>query len=186
MRRALALAMLGIAGLFAGSLALLRALTDTGTAPPPAPVVARRVAPWSRAVAPARTGRAAEAPRPVAPRRRAPGAIRISFQLDPRLTKGLHMGNRWVSPPTYVSSQSGGVFTLRARAEPPAPGTPDPTWLTSAPDMVAVSSDRGSEVEITVLRAGESDLRVSAGDSVKTLKVRAQRQADAWRVEVVQ
>jgi hypothetical protein len=52
--------------------------------------------------------------------------------------------------------------------------------------MVAVSPDRGSEVEITVLRAGESDLRVSAGDSVKTLKVRAQRQAESWRVEVVQ
>jgi hypothetical protein len=29
-------------------------------------------------------------------------AVNIVFKLDPRLSRGLYMGDRWVSPPTFT------------------------------------------------------------------------------------
>jgi hypothetical protein len=38
--------------------------------------------------------------------------IAVVFKLDPRLTAGLYMGDRWVSPPTYSTVHPGKQATL--------------------------------------------------------------------------
>ncbi|HET8538724.1 MAG TPA: hypothetical protein VFL83_02510 [Anaeromyxobacter sp.] len=100
--------------------------------------------------------------------------VRISFKLDDRLTRGLHMGERWVSPPTFESAWDGTSFSVeaRARASDTRAGA-RATWMASAPDMVNVSPVRDDRVTITVLRAGESALNVTYGGSSRTLIVRA-------------
>jgi hypothetical protein len=145
--------------------------------------------------APAGAARSASSPQPAGTSTRqlagspAPptaAAIMIAFKLDPRLTRGLHMGTRWVSPARYVATRSGPLVTLQARAQSADAGR-DATgaaWLASQPDMVALSPDHGREVEITVLREGESELVVTQGNAVTKLAVKAAREAGIWRVEL--
>jgi FKBP-type peptidyl-prolyl cis-trans isomerase FklB len=70
--------------------------------------------------------------------------IKMSFKLDPRLTRGRYMGDRWVSPPTYTGvRQEGKEYAVEARAEGlDAKGRPmriSPEWIPSDPGMVTVS-----------------------------------------------
>ena len=44
--------------------------------------------------------------------------VKVYFKLDSRITRGMFMGDRWVSPPTYAPGpQSGKEYVLDARAE---------------------------------------------------------------------
>jgi hypothetical protein len=86
-------------------------------------------------------------------------AIKVSFKLDPRITRGMYMGDRWVSPPTYTAAaQAGKEITIDARVEGLDPGgklkASTPSWIAEDPDMVLVSPDKGRQVTITVRRAG--------------------------------
>jgi FKBP-type peptidyl-prolyl cis-trans isomerase len=135
-----------------------------------------------------------EAP-PLEEKQEAPPAalvtIDISFKLDPRLTRGLYMGDRWVSPPTYSLNQPGKSATVDVRVGGvDATGRRveiDPTWIAADPEMVTVTPTEGSEVEITIHRAGESQLRVSAGGVSRHLTVKAvQTDSGALQVEIAQ
>jgi hypothetical protein len=145
-------------------------------------VVARAPPPASAKDSP---GGAPRAP-PPPPIPRAASGIKISFKLDPRLTRSLHMGTRWVSPPSYVASQGGNLYTVQARADGVAAGRGirDPTWLASEPDMVAVTPDRGREVEIAVLREGRSTLTVEEGGVHRTVTVTAVHRSGVWEVDI--
>lgn len=115
--------------------------------------------------------------------------ITVSFKLDPRLTKGLYMGERWVSPPTYTGGQQGNEFTVEARAHGRAKGglvDISPRWIPSDPDMVAVSPGRGRDVKITVQRAGESTLEVASQEVSKKLSIKAWYQGNALQAEISQ
>lgn len=133
-------------------------------------------------------------PEPPEPGRRGPprgsvSRLKVSFKLDPRLTQGLQMGERWVSPTSYVSTQKGSLFIVQARAagiDAEGRSFKNPTWSPAEPDMVAVSREQGRQVEITVLRTGQSRLVVSEGGARKTLTVKADQQADVWQVEISQ
>lgn len=99
------------------------------------------------------------------------------------------MGERWVSPGTYVAARHGGVFTVQARAHGIGDGGArlvNPTWLPAEPDMVGVSPGEGPGVEITVLRPGRSELVVSEGETVARLTLEAVQQGAAWRVTISQ
>ena len=85
--------------------------------------------------------------------------IKVSFKLDPRLTRGMYMGERWVSPPIYSRVQEPGKpLTVDARVEGrDVQGRPvniNPRWIASDPDMVSVSPARGGAFNILVERAG--------------------------------
>jgi hypothetical protein len=127
-------------------------------------------------------------PPPPAP---VPGAARVdvSFKLDRRLTSGLHMGDRWVSPRTYTSTGERGRVGVEARARVVGGGAGRPiartAWTASEPDMVEVSPGEGDEVRITVWRPGESRLTVTAGAASGTLTVRAAEVRGALRVDIV-
>src|SRR6266511_4886793 len=102
--------------------------------------------------------------------------ISVSFKLDPRLTRGLYMGDRWVSPPTYSGVQDG-KFTVDARVQGvDAKGEPvdiSPKWIPSDPKMVTVSPGQGNAVQITVQRAGQSSLQVTSQGFTRTLSIKA-------------
>ena len=116
--------------------------------------------------------------------------IDITFKVDPRLTRSLYMGDRWISPPTYtlyapapdatVDARVHGVDATGKRVDVEA------TWTPSEPEMVTVAPTEASEVTITVHRTGESRLQVSAGRVSRELTVRGTQGDPAFQVEIVQ
>jgi hypothetical protein len=210
MRRTLVLGTVCLAVLFAGAIGAIHVLTGDRSAGAPAPALEASAAPppgaAARAASTPRVGAALRAarvraprPSPVAPLAGEPpttragttvprtsAGMKVSFEMESRVTSGLHMGARWVSPPTYVATQEGNLFTVRARAHGVDAGRAlrDMTWLPSEPDMVAVTPDRGGEVEIAVLREGRSTLTVAEGSARETLTVNAVQQAGVWRVDI--
>jgi len=115
--------------------------------------------------------------------------IQASFKLDPRLTRSLYMGERWVSPPTFTGTrQEGNEYTLEARAQGiDARGqriAVDPEWIPSDPDMVVLSPARGDAVRITVKRAGESTLTLAARGISRELRIKATSTGNAMQVEI--
>jgi FKBP-type peptidyl-prolyl cis-trans isomerase len=116
--------------------------------------------------------------------------IKISFKLDPRLTRSMYMGDRWVSPPTFTPARQGKTTTVEASADG-LNGTGKrvkirPEWIPADPGMVEVTRGQGDDVQITVKRAGESKLKVVTQGFTKELVVKAVDQGDAIAVEIVQ
>jgi hypothetical protein len=120
----------------------------------------------------------------------AAGGIQVTFKLDPRVTKGLYMGDRWASQVTYASASAPDVEAIavqaraRAAAVADAKGKAGPSWTASDPEMVTISPAQGDDVKVNVRRAGESTVTVKAGDLSSTFTVKTARQADRWRVEL--
>jgi len=116
--------------------------------------------------------------------------ITISFKLDPRITRGSYMGDRWVSPPTYARVGEEKELTVDAKVRGlDAKGRPkdiSPTWTPSDPDMVTVTPGQGNQVLITVKHAGESSLTVTYGVVTKKLDIKAVRQNGGLRVDITQ
>jgi len=116
--------------------------------------------------------------------------IKVSFKLDPRLTRGMYMGERWVSPSIYSRVQEPGKpLSVDARVEGrDANGRPvkiDPQWIASDPDMVAVSAVSSGAFNIVVKRAGESRLKVTAAGVTRELAINAKSGNDAMQVHIV-
>lgn len=111
--------------------------------------------------------------------------IKVSFKLDPSLTRGMYMGDRWVSPPTYTTSQPGKTSTIEAKVES-LDKRISPTWTPSDPKMVKVAPQLGQTVTITVLRAGQSSLKVTSQGVSKTLSIKAAYEGDEIEVEISQ
>jgi hypothetical protein len=118
--------------------------------------------------------------------------IRVSFKLDPRVTRGVYMGDRWISPPTYirVGLPDAKELTVEARAQGlDAGGRPmaiTPEWIPADSDMVVVSPRQGNEVKITVQRAGQTSLNVTSHGVSKTLSIKATYRASTIQAEISQ
>jgi hypothetical protein len=116
--------------------------------------------------------------------------IDISFKVDPRLTKGLYLGDRWASPPTFSIHQPLEGATVEARAQgKDATGRPmgiAPRWVPEDPEMVTVTPAEGKEVRIGVLRAGEGRLRLSADGVSRELTIKAVRKGETLSIEITQ
>jgi len=146
----------------------------------------------------AKKGRSADAQADAgrqAPGKKAPPAvagIKVAFKLDSRLTQGMYMGERWVSPATYTSTlQTGDEITLQARAHGlntmgRRMAAIDPEWIATDPDRVTVSPGRGHEVKITVKGAGESSVQVAFGAVSKTLSIKSAYRGGAIGAQVSQ
>ncbi len=112
--------------------------------------------------------------------RPAPGAaitdIQLSFKRDPRVVDPYRGIGPWVSGPNYGGATA--QDTVEARAEGvDAAGRRvkiSPEWSASDAEMVTVLPSQGDDVKITVHRAGESKLKISAHGFSKELTVKAQ------------
>jgi hypothetical protein len=118
-----------------------------------------------------------------------PTGIEVSFKLDPRLTRSMYMGDRWVSPPTFTSTvQTGKVISVAARAQGVgAQGQSikiSPEWIPDDPGMVTVSPSQGEEVMISVEGAGQSKLKVVAQGISTELYIKATYQNETIQVEI--
>jgi hypothetical protein len=109
--------------------------------------------------------------------------IKVAFKLDPRLTRSLYMGDRWVSPPTYSGLQEG-EFTVEARAHGHdgggRPVAATVNWRPADRQIVSVSPGQGNAVTITVHRAGESRLRLTIESDAKEVLVSKELSIKAW------
>lgn len=107
-------------------------------------------------------------------------AIKVYLKLDPHLTRGVNMGDRWVSPPSFATTRQPGK---RGMVEVRAVGLDDrgqllnrrlePEWLAADAAMVNVSPTRGNSVTISMQSPGESTLRVTYGEVSETLTLQA-------------
>jgi FKBP-type peptidyl-prolyl cis-trans isomerase len=115
--------------------------------------------------------------------------IKVSFKVDTRLTRGLYMGDRWVSPSTFAPARQGKTATVEAAVEALNGAGKrvkiQPEWIPSDPGMVEVTR-HGDDVQITVKRPGESKLRLVAQGLTKELAIKAVDQGDSIAVEIVQ
>jgi len=115
--------------------------------------------------------------------------INVAFKLDPRITRGLYMGDRWVPLP-YTQIGEAKQVTVEARAE----GVDDkgkavsvsPEWTPADPAMVTVTPGRGNAVKITALRPGESSLQVTSQGVSRGLAVKAAYKGEVLQVEIAQ
>jgi FKBP-type peptidyl-prolyl cis-trans isomerase FklB len=111
--------------------------------------------------------------------------IRISYKLDRRLNSGVYGGDHWVSQPTFSAE---GAVEARATAFDARDNSIDinPKWTASDPDMVTVSPGQGSEVKITVKRAGQSAVQVTTPEISTELAIKAELQNNVIRFEISQ
>jgi len=115
-------------------------------------------------------------------------SIRVSLKLDPRLTRSMYMGDRWISKARYVGAS--GQDTVEARAEGlDALGRVidiQPDWIAADPEMVRVEPGAGSEVTIHVRRAGASRLTVTSRGVSRDLIITATERGGALQLEISQ
>lgn len=116
--------------------------------------------------------------------------IKLSFKVDPRVTRGMYMGDRWISPPTYLRVGESKECTVETRAEVlDANGKRMNTsleWSAADPEMVTVKPDKGNAVNITVKREGESKLKVTSERVSKELLIKAINKGNVIQVEISQ
>jgi hypothetical protein len=117
--------------------------------------------------------------------------IKVSFQVDLRVTQASYMGEKWVSPATYVKVQDGQKpLTVPAKAMGlDAKGSEvkiNPAWKAGNTELVQVSPSQGNAVELTILKVGQSDLTVTSGGVSKKLTVKTVRRHGGLRVDISQ
>lgn len=118
--------------------------------------------------------------------------IAVYFKLDPRLTRSLYMGERWVSPPTYThaSPSQGQAIVVEARAHGvDASGRLidiRPEWKAGDAGMLQVLPAQGHQVKFTVLQEGETKLSISYGEFTKELTVTSMPAKDGVQVNISQ
>lgn len=109
----------------------------------------------------------------------------VAFRLDPNVTRGLFLGDRWVSPPTFAFAQPGDRYVVHARAQPgeDSEDVVAAQWATTDPGMIAITPESDGAVTIAVDRPGTAELRVTARGESKILQVTARKHPDAMEVE---
>lgn len=116
--------------------------------------------------------------------------IAVTFRLDPGVTRGLYLGDRWVSPETFHFAQPGTQYVVRAKVQSidAHDGRLDLSgqWSTDDPGMIAIERHDYGEVTLVVRQPGEGRLFVSAGGETKTLHVQARQTEDAMDVRIAQ
>lgn len=116
--------------------------------------------------------------------------LSVTYRLDPRVTRGLYLGERWVSPPEFRFVQPGSEYVVVARLQQIDPYG-DRTdlngqWAASDPEMVAISRDAPGQVTLVVRRPGESRVTVTSGTESKVLHIHARQTPEAMDVSIRQ
>lgn len=115
----------------------------------------------------------------------------VSFRVDPRLATSTYGSERWVSPATFNQTGEGQVCRVEARVQGldvarNATAVSSPGWTADDTDMVAITPGSGSQVTMTVRRAGETTVHVASASLAKHLLVKATEHGLALHVTVSQ
>ncbi|HJW45686.1 MAG TPA: hypothetical protein VJ484_04280 [Lysobacter sp.] len=114
----------------------------------------------------------------------------VAFRLDPALTQGLYLGDRWVSPERYHFAQAGTRYVVQSKMQRiDTRGERKDlygNWQASDLGMIdVIPADRG-EVTLVINRPGVSTVTASAAGKSKVLRVRAVQVENGMQVEIVQ
>ena len=113
--------------------------------------------------------------------------FKISFKMNPSITRGIYVGDRWISPP-YYSVEEGKEITVEAVVQSvDAKGkliAISAAWEAGDPAMITISTDKGPKVNLTILKEGQSELRVTFGGISKRLPVKSWYKDNAIHVEI--
>ena len=132
------------------------------------------------------------APSPaIAPANQRPGQrkpeIAVAFRLDPDLTRGLFLGERWVSPPSFFFAQPGSQYVTQGKAQyVDAFGERVDVaadWATSVPDMIALTPHASGDATIVVSRPGDGEFTVATRYGTKRVQVHALQVGDGMQVD---
>jgi hypothetical protein len=114
----------------------------------------------------------------------------VALRLDPTLTRGLYLGDRWVSPPTYFFAQPGTEYVVQAKAQyvdrRGETVNLRSEWRPTDLAMVSVIHRKANEVTLVVHHPGTSNVAVATGMGDKMLRIRARQVDDAMQVEINQ
>lgn len=114
----------------------------------------------------------------------------VQLKVQSITKESFYLGSVWVAPAKFTDVQMGEKYVGNARAvsvdQWGNPAGLEARWQPSDPAMVTVSPDEGPSVEVTVLKAGQSELRVSVGHIFKKLTINAVNQGGAMSVEILQ
>lgn len=104
-------------------------------------------------------------------------AIQVSYKLDPRITGGVHVGERWVSPPMYDIISSRATYTIEARVEGVSAtgerSTIPAVWLAANRGVARITPTHDNIVAIQIYAQGDTHLEVSAAGFTQTLELAA-------------
>lgn len=113
--------------------------------------------------------------------------IAVAFKLDPEVTRGMFLGDRWVSPPSFFFAQQGPEYVAQAKAQyvDATGGRTDvpANWATTVPDMISVIPHDSGDATIVVHRPGEGDLTVATSNGSRRVHVKALQVGDGMQVD---
>jgi hypothetical protein len=117
-------------------------------------------------------------------------SFRVKFKLDTATTKGMMMGEVWVSPPQFTGAVAGRAFTVEARAvgrdaegrEVAIPAV----WKSDNPGVVRVTPGKGEKVTLTIKKSGEGTVEVNYGKLTRNLAVKASSETGVMKVQIDQ
>jgi len=113
--------------------------------------------------------------------------IAVAFKLDPQVTRGMFLGERWVSPPSFFFAQQGPEYVAQAKAQyvDATGGRTDvpASWATTVPDMISVMPHESGDATIVVHHPGEGDLTVATSNGSKRVHVKALQVGDGMQVD---
>ena len=112
----------------------------------------------------------------------------ISFRLDPGLTRGMYMGERWVSPPKFSAAGKGQELTIAARSALMGAGgrlaAIRAEWSAGDAGRIFLSSLHEEEVAIRVLCDTDSTVSAAYHGRITVLRVRSRCRDGAITVEI--
>ncbi len=120
----------------------------------------------------------------------APAARQIvfSFLLDPRLTRGMYMGDRWVSPPTYTTVRPGKQASIQVKARVLDAKSrwidAAPEWSSADPAIVSVAPSVGRHVTLTVHGPGTARVMAVSPGVSGVLTIKAAEDDAALRIDI--
>lgn len=122
-----------------------------------------------------------------------PQRLTVALRLDPTLTQGMFMGDRWVSPADFHFAQAGTVFVVQAKAQH-SDGQGERhdfvgNWNATNPRMIDVQRNLQPDaraITLAIRQPGDSDVTVSAGGETVVLHVHAVQLADSIQVHIRQ
>ena len=128
---------------------------------------------------------------PKAPPTQRPGQrkpkLEVAFRLDTDLTRGLFLGERWVSPPSFFFAQPGTQYVAQGKAQyVDAFGERTDVaadWATSVPDMIALTRHASGDATIVVRSPGEGDFTVATRYGTNRVQVHARQAGDGMQVD---